>query len=193
MAKALPGDRRAEVCGRVPSWPGGAGSRNLLHRILLRTDGTVTTILEAYAGEPIMATRLGQSIQPARPHDAEPLGVAAGSPLIDRRVLLRGAHSGVTFLHGESLIVADRVSPELVERLESTDEPIGLLLRASRLETFREVLAVGEQRAGSYAAYFGSDEDAVLLFRTYRVLSHGQPVVLITENLLAGAEETGGW
>jgi chorismate--pyruvate lyase len=181
------------VCGSVPSWSGTAGSLRLLHRILLATDGTVTTILEAYAGEPITAERLDQSLQPARPHEAELLAVAAGSPVINRRVLLRGGHSGVTFLHGESLIVPERMDPVVMDRLESTDEPIGLLLRASRLETFREVVAVGEQRAGTYGSYFGSGENAMLLFRTYRVVFRGQPVVLITENVLAGAEETGGW
>ncbi|MPZ65289.1 MAG: DUF98 domain-containing protein [Pseudonocardiaceae bacterium] len=186
-------DRASTVSGPATTPSAMPGSQELLHRILLATDGTVTTILEAYAGESIEAIRLTQSIQPARPEDAELLAVDAGSPMISRQVLLRGVYSGMVFLHGESLIVPERLSPSIIERLGSTNQPVGVLLRTSRVETFREVLAVGEQRAGSYGAYFGSDEDAVLLFRTYRVFSRGQPVVLITENVLAGAEEAGGW
>lgn len=185
-------DRTPAVRVRAATWLGQAGSRELLHRILLTTDGTVTTILEAYAGEPIGAIRLAQSLQPARPQDAEPLAVAAGSSVLARHVLLRGARSGTTFLSGESLIVSDRLGPSIVDRLGSTNEPIGQLLRTYRLETFREVLAVGEQPAGSFGTYFGSGQDALLLFRTYRIILRGQPIALITEKVLAEGEEVYG-
>lgn len=169
---------------------GTAGSRELLHRILLATDGTVTMILEAYAGEPIEAVSLAQSRQPATPQQAELLDVSAGSQVLDRHVLLRGARSATTFLYGEALIVPERMDPEILDRLTSTSEPIGTLLREHRLETFREVLMVGKQTAGSCAVHFGSGADAVLLFRTYRILTRAQPIALITERVLAGAEET---
>lgn len=169
--------------------PGTAGSRELLHRILLTTDGTVTTILEAYAGEPIEAVRLAQSHRPAAPHQAELLTVSADWPLLDRHVLLRGAFSETTFLYGESLIVSERIDAGIVDRLTSTNEPIGALLREYRLETFREVLTVGSEPAGTHGVHFGADEHGLLLFRTYRVLSRAQPIALITEKVLAGAEE----
>lgn len=177
---------------RAATWLGKAGSRELLHRILLATDGTVTTILEVYAGESIETTRLAHSLQPVLPHSAELLDIDVGRPVLNRHVLLRGVSSGTTFLYGESLIVPERLDPSIIDRLGSANEPIGQLLRACRLETFREVLAVGEQPAGSCGAYFGSGHDAVLLFRTYRIILRGRPVVLITERVPAGSEESGG-
>lgn len=167
-----------------------SGSRRLLHRILLATDGTVTTILEAYANEPIEARRLAQRRRPAGQQEAGMLDVSPGCLVLDRRVLLYGARSGSPFLCGESLIVPDRLDPDLVGRLESTSQPIGALLRASRLETFREVLVADAHPAGSYARNFGCDEDAVLLYRTYRILLQARPIALITEKVLA-ADEAG--
>lgn len=182
-------DGSAAVCVRGVTW---SGSRQLLHRILLATDGTVTTILEAYAAEPIEAVRLSQSLQPARPQDAELLDVDSSSPVLERHVLLRGVCSGTIFIYGESLIVPERLDPSIIDCLGSTNEPIGRLLRAYRLETFREVVAVGKRRAGSTGVYFGSGEDALLLSRTYRVVVQGQPVMLITEKVLADSEEVEG-
>lgn len=172
------------VAGRRPAWSGTAGSRELLHRILLATDGTVTLILEAFANERIEAVRLAQSLQPAGVEPAELLAVEPGSSVLDRHVLLRGADSGATFLYGESLIVASRLDRNLLDDLDCTHKPIGHLLRASRLETFREVLAVGEQAAGPYGTYFDCGGEAVLLFRTYRIILRGQPIALITERVL---------
>lgn len=187
LTETSPSDRAPAA-----TWSGTAGSRRLMHQILFATDGTVTTILEAYAGEPVEAVRLAQSLQPARPQDAELLALPEGSPVLDRHVLPCGVRGGMPFLCGESLIVVERLDPCIVDRLESTNEPIGQLLRACRLETFREVLAVGEQPAGSYGAYFGVHQDVRLLSRTYRVVSQGQPIMLITERVLACGEETDG-
>ncbi len=192
MTSETRSDRPPAARERAATWLGKAGSRELLHRILLATDGTVTTILEAYAGEPIEAVRLAQSLRPARPQEAELLDVGTASPVLDRHVLLRGVRSGTTFLYGESVLVPERLDPSIVDRLGSTNEPIGQLLRTSRLETFREVLAVGEQPAGSHGTYFDSGEDALLLFRTYRVILRGQPILLITEKVPAGSGEALG-
>lgn len=168
--------------------PDDGASGELMQRMLLATDGTVTTLLEVYAGEPIEAVELGQSRRPALSQDAEMLAMGEGADLLDRRVLLCGVRSGSRFVYGESLIVPERLEADILERLESTTEPIGKLLRTRRLETFREVITVGKQRAGPLGALFGSTEDAVLLFRTYRIIIGGSPAVLITEKVPANDE-----
>lgn len=88
-------------------------------RILLTTDGTVTTLLEACTGEPIM-TRTTRETGPApldrlpgvadgwwRQADARPL--AAAEALIARRVILRGARSGLAYVLAESPIAPERL------------------------------------------------------------------------------------
>lgn len=160
-------------------------TRDLMQRILLATDGTVTTILEEYAGEAMRAVTLTQSLEPCPAPEAVQLCVSEGSTVLDRKVLLRGTRSGETFLYGDSLIVPERVHDNITEGLSGTDLPIGKLLRANRVETFREILSYGQHPAGELASYFGVGPDAMLVFRAYRILAHQLPLMMITEKLLA--------
>lgn len=165
--------------------PEGGASTSFLNRLLLATDATVTALLEAFAEEPVRAVILAQSVQPCPPQDADVLLVPPGSGVLDRAVLLCGATTRTPFLYSESLIVLSRLPKAFVAGLTSTDTPIGTMLRESRLETFRETLAVGRERAGRCAAHFGAGDDATLLYRTYRMLARQHPIMLITEKCLA--------
>jgi chorismate-pyruvate lyase len=49
------------------------------------------------------------------------------------------------------------------------------------VETFREILAVDQVPAEGCGSYFGIDERAPVISRTYRIISSGQPVMVITE------------
>lgn len=152
----------------------------LLQRVLLNTDGTVTKVLEAYAGEPMRAVKLCHELEPLYV-DSPGLQLGSHETVLRRSVLIRGRHSETNYLYGESLIVPDRLHPKVREGLFSTDLPIGLLLTQNRVETFREVLAVGEEPAGRCAEYFSLDEVSLMIFRTYRIISGGLPIMLITE------------
>lgn len=166
-------------------------SPDLLHRILLATDGTVTSVLEAYAEEPVRATMLAQFVQPSRSRDAALLAVPEGAPVLNRKVLLCGERSGRTFLYGQSLILVERLDRRIADGLVLTNKPIGILLRESRIETFREILTAGQERAGACAAYFQAAEDATLLFRTYRIEARGRPIMLVTERFPRSRDEGG--
>lgn len=155
-----------------------------LQRVLLGADGTVTHILEAYADEPIEAVKLEQT-QGTAGEDAEVVDATPGTPVLHRRVVLRGRRTGRTLLYAEAIVVNDRVGITFVEGLVGTDLPIGTLLAASRTETFREILAVGREPAGRCAAHFGISPTDDVLFRTYRILSRKKPILLITERFPA--------
>ena len=89
-------------------------------RMLLTADGTVTTLLEACTGEPIV-TRTTRQAGPATLDrmlaatgpwwhpDVQLLELAPAERLIARRVTLRGARSGVAYVLAESLVVPDRL------------------------------------------------------------------------------------
>jgi chorismate-pyruvate lyase len=152
----------------------------LLQRILLTTDGNVSRILENYAGEAIVAVKLDQIASPAgdachalelEPHDER----------LTRRVLLRGGQSGRSLLYAETLVATGRLHPVVRAGLLSTSEPIGRLLTAARLETFRDILSSGVTRDAAVAARFGIAESEDLFVRTYRIVSGGHPIMLITE------------
>lgn len=149
-------------------------------RILLRTDGTVTHILAAYADEPIQVLKLLQEYD--SPSEADgPLDLAADAKVLRRRVVLQGRQTGRNLLYAEVGVVPERVDPSFLDGLLTTDKPIGVLLAENRTETFREILAAQREPAGPCAPYFGIDPSEVVISRTYRILAQRRPMVLITE------------
>jgi chorismate-pyruvate lyase len=155
-------------------------------RMLLSTDGTVTRLLETYAGEPIEVVKLRQELDVAGPGD-EPLCLAAGDSVLRRHVVLRGRRSRQNLLYAEAVVVPVRVDRGFLDALLATDVPIGALLAEHRMETFRENLVVARERAGRRGAHFGVDAGAELIYRTYRIVARGVPVILITEKFPAGS------
>ena len=149
-------------------------------RVLLSTDGTLTRVLEAYAGEPVEVVKLLQATEVSDARDGDLL-LRGVEPVLRRRVLLRGRRSRRHLLYAEAVVLPGRVEPAFLAGLLETDKPIGTLLAETRTETFREILAVGREEAGACAVHFDTAPSAELVVRTYRIWSHGQPIVLITE------------
>lgn len=149
-------------------------------RILLGTDGTVTTLLEAFADEPIEAVKLSHAFGMSTGDDTV-LDIPLDTRVLRRRVVLRGGRTHRNLLYAEAVVVADRAAPDLLDALFHTDAPIGRLLAEQRTETFREVLLVDREPAGACALHFGIDPRAEVVFRTYRIVSDGRPLMLITE------------
>lgn len=156
------------------------GALTPFQRVLVSTDGTVTHILEAYAGERVAVVKLVQAFDTSDAGDAA-LAVPGDEKVLRRRVLLRGVTSGRNLLHAEAVVVLDRIDPAVLDGLLATDQPIGVLLADNRTETFREILTVGCEPAGSVGEHFGVSPDSELVSRTYRIVANGQPVILITE------------
>ena len=169
--------------GRRPA-PLPATSLTRLQRMLLGADGTVTHILEAYADEPIEVVKLRQEFDTRRPTDGA-LDLPEGAAILRREVVLRGRRSKRNLLYASAVLAVGRIDPKLIEVLVSTDQPIGRLLVANRIETFREILEVGRGPAEAAGAHFGALPTAELICRTYRILSQGQPLMVITERFPA--------
>jgi chorismate-pyruvate lyase len=151
-----------------------------LQRVLLSTPGTVTDILESYSGEPIGVAKVFESIVLLE-QDRSELELPAGHPVYRRHILLEGKTTARRFLYAESLIVLDRLDKAFRDGLLRTGKPIGQLMRETRLETFRDILDYGQEPAGAIAGHFRLDPGAELIWRTYRLLSGGRPIMLITE------------
>ena len=160
------------------------GSLSRIQKILLATDGTVTRVLEACAGEEMELTKLEQIVVPAVTADAD-LALSEGEDVMSRIVLLRGSQSGNTYVYAESLIVPGRLHPRLRHGLYHSDAPIGWLLWENRVETVRELMRWGLEPAGDCASHFRIDDREALISRTYRIISQRQPIMLITEKFPA--------
>ena len=143
-------------------------------RALLATDGTVTKILEAYFWEPVAVDTLAQDLMTAE-RDIPWVEVAAGDQVLIRQAQLRGTDSGKVYATAFSVIRTERIPPAFRQRLIDREIGIGVLIRDSGLESYREVMEVGASEADTQA----TGEDRV--FRTYRIIIDGVPVILITE------------
>lgn len=164
----------------------GELAANIVQHVLLVTDGTVTNLLEAYAGEQITVVKLRQTIEPAG-RSVGDLEVRQSDEVMRREVLLQGSDTGRTFVYALSQIVPDRLNPAVRRGLLESSKPIGRLMDDNHVETYREILSARREPAGPRGVHFGIGPTAQLISRTYRIIAGGRPIMLITEKFPADA------
>lgn len=155
---------------------------NIYHQICLKTDGTLTEILETFLGEKIRLEKISEETL-SLSQEMTVLGLEKGTEVIDRKVLLQGVKSKRNWVYAESTIVPDRLDPEFRNGLMHSNTTIGRLWIQHKLETFKEIVAVSRHNAGALADYFGISKEDQLLSRTYLVYSNRVPIMSITEKL----------
>ena len=153
---------------------------SLIPRILFATDGAITHILEAYAGETIDFVRLAAT-SGAAPDDRRSLRIGHDERVLQRVSLLRGRTTGRVFVHARSVMVLDRLPGPVADELLSSGGSLLKLLVEHRIGTFRETVAEWEGTDERIAAHFGIGPGEVHVARTYQVVVEGRPVAWITE------------
>jgi chorismate-pyruvate lyase len=153
-----------------------------LQRLLLTTDGTMTTALSMLVGEPIGVRLLHQHTIVLAQDDDE-LSLSAGDEVLERRALLHGAESGIPLLLGVSRIVANRLPPAARAALIGGDVAIGIVLRTHEVETFRAPLGIGVKPASDEAArHLGA---APMCWRRYLIKAGKRPLMSVYEQFPA--------
>ena len=153
---------------------------DVLQRILLVTDGTLTDTIEAAFSEPISLHKLESETRQACCPITE-LDLHATETVMTRTVLLLGKYSGAVYVCAKSLLAVDRLPSQLRQDLLATNIPLGRLWSQHRLETWKELLSIDTTSEADIAQYFNLSKDCTLLSRTYRLFSGGRPLMLITE------------
>jgi len=157
-------------------------------RALLVTDGTVTKILEAYFWEPVEVRTLKQEFVAAE-REVSWIQVHATDRVLIRRVQLVGRDSERIYVNAFSVIRTELIPDAFRRRLIDREIGIGVLIRDSGMESYREVLEVGVEAVKGEMAL---QEDDEMVFRTYRIIIEREPVILITESFpLALYRESG--
>lgn len=144
-----------------------------LLRTLLVTDGTVTKVLEAYFWEPVEVKALHLNVTST----VQPipwLSLDAAEEVLVRRVALRGIHSHRAYAEALSVVTLEEFDPPMREALVCGRVGIGVLLRESNLETYREIVAVDAER--------DAQTQDLHIHRTYRITRGSKPVILIRES-----------
>lgn len=166
--------RRGEGCR------GSSLELSMFQRILLGSDGTMTSLLEEISGESLCAQKIFEEVG-ATTFDIPELELYAGQLLWRRTVTLQGKLSGINYLYAESLITPENLDEKFSDMLLKTKAPIGKIWDLFQVETYKSLVDWGEEAAGSTGEFFSIGVDDVLLYRTYRVFSQGKPVMRITE------------
>lgn len=153
---------------------------DLIPRILFATDGTITHILEAYSGEPVDFVRLSSS-EVVDGSIRDELGIGRDECALRRRSILQGRRSERSFVQADSVVVLDRLPPEVADELVHGRSSLLRLLTQRRIGTFRETIAEWEGRDEEVAAQFGIDPSEPQVARTYQIVLGGRPAAWCTE------------
>ena len=119
------------------------GRLSPMQKFLLGTDGSVTQILEAITGKPVVIETRVQKIIEADPATAEFLGIGQGDPVNYRVVEIKTHESGEVLIHAISHTPINRLSPEFRDDLMKADIPIGRIISHHHIEARREILTAG--------------------------------------------------
>ncbi|RMH17209.1 MAG: DUF98 domain-containing protein [Gammaproteobacteria bacterium] len=159
--------------------PAGISS---IKRILLLTDGTVTDILRAHLQEPIDVIRLKQA--PSRsPEVNQALGITSGTPVVFRHSLIQGKQSSTPLIMASSILVPERLPEDLKQKIAQPEMAIGWAIQSARVETYREILDIGELDESVTVEDYDGDPLTLhfSLQRRYRIMIEGQPCIHIQE------------
>ncbi|AGK61084.1 chorismate lyase [Archaeoglobus sulfaticallidus PM70-1] len=161
-----------------------------IHRILLTTDGSITTIIEAYTGNRVDVITRDQRIIKAGRY-ASLLRIDEEDDINFRVVSLISGNR--VYAEAVSLTPLKRLEPGFRDDLTRADIPIGRILRKHKIEArrdinwivvcrFREIWVMNIPdfvKEFSRNIDLGSDE--IVLARSYNIIRRGEVLMNITE------------
>jgi beta-ribofuranosylaminobenzene 5'-phosphate synthase len=167
---------------RIQEIEAGFGPLSSQQIILLLTDGSVTTLLEAICGEEVAVRTLSQNVIPADVETADALEVKPGALVNHRVVELVNSRTNEVLIYAVSDTPLERLEPDFKDDLMRADIPIGKIIRKHEIEVRREILDVITLPVDvRLAAVFGLPAAETLLSRKYRIIRRGMPFMLIRE------------
>lgn len=150
-------------------------------QLLLRTDGSVTTLLEVLTGKPVVVTTLLQQVVKADIDQAVDLDIAEGDNINYRVVVLKNEDDDRPLIYAESYTPIGRLQKDFRHDLMKADIPIGRILAQRKIESRREIRSVEETLNEELSDLFGVPHNIPMLSRTYDIISHGMVLIRITE------------
>ncbi len=149
-------------------------------RALLIIDGTVTRYLESQILEPITIVNCCQTKEKLK-RDHKWLNMFKGEIVTSRRVLLKGAESSHVHASAASIVALERLKDAVGRPVGRVKEGLGKMLLNGGVEQFRELLWYGKEPPSDLPGEMRSLSSEYCLTRTYRIIVHGKPVIMISE------------
>ncbi|HNR26534.1 MAG TPA: chorismate lyase, partial [Methanobacteriaceae archaeon] len=152
------------------------GNLSSAQKILLTTDGSVTTILDVLKGHVKIKTLI-QEFRDADEEMAHLLQIKVGDPVNYRVVVIQRDEP---LIHAVSLIPVDRLDNDFREDLIRADIPIGRILKKHQIESRREIKSVTVEESSPEMVEIFNDA-APVLSRTYNIIHNDQVLIWIKE------------
>ena len=166
------------VMDRIKEVENDIGNLSSAQKILLATDGSVTTILDVLKGH-IDVKTLVQEFNEADDAQAQDLGINKGDT-INYRTVVMSHNPEEPLIHAISLTPVDKLTNNFKEDLLKADIPIGRILRKYNIESRREVTHIGfEKPDDELKEIFNTDSN--MLTRVYNIIYKVEILIQIKE------------
>lgn len=149
-------------------------------RTLMVMDGTVTKSLEAWFWEPVIVDALSNKLETIECSVAG-LEVVSGDRVLQREVILKGAHSNQVFACARSTVSLKHLPKDIGGSLEKGEIGIGELLRERGVETYRDIFNINYFDNALYDDELLLKFESDVLSRSYRIRVNGHPAIIVTE------------
>lgn len=164
------------ILGGITNIENEVGKLSNAQKILLTTDGSVTTILDVIRGHVTIET-LEQKFVKADPEMAHLLKIEEGETVNYRVVVIKTEEP---LIYAISLIAVERLENDMKEDLIRADIPIGRILRKHNIESRREVKSIYfEDPSPEIREIFKTKSP--MLTRTYNIIHNDQILIWLLE------------
>ncbi|HXY87895.1 MAG TPA: chorismate pyruvate-lyase family protein [Candidatus Acidoferrales bacterium] len=152
-----------------------------LQKLILLTDGSITTLLEVITAKPVTVSTLVQKIVKADNEIAELLEIEEGDSINYRVVTLRNVDSAKPLIYAESYTPISRLLKEFKYDLMKADIPIGKIMQERKIESRREIEKIEMIFNDEYSEIFDVSYHIPMLSRTYNIISNNMVLIRIIE------------
>jgi chorismate-pyruvate lyase len=151
-------------------------------RGVLFTDGTVSRALEAHTLCEVVVNTVEQTPGPVPAPVAQQLELQPTDHCLRRRIVMTIGQLQPS-VWAESYLAMQRMPQQFIAQLDGNPQGIGGSLQQLKLESRRELLWFGIGPLPAWAKHTdAASPGALALTRSYRVLTHGLPALLICES-----------
>lgn len=148
-------------------------------RLLLTSDGTVTSYLRALFLSPIDIEVKDQGEGEAGGDLADYLEIDPSEKVINRTVWLKTKDSRLVY--ASSNLPATKIDDGLYKELKEKRKPLGMLLGEYNIPVYKDLIEIGEVESRGIATDLGLHADSLFWARHYRLNIDGGARASITE------------
>jgi beta-ribofuranosylaminobenzene 5'-phosphate synthase len=152
-----------------------------LQKLILLTDGSITTLLEIITGKPVTVRTLTQGITKADCEISELLEIEEGDNINYRVVIVKNVESEEPLIYAESYTPISRLQRQFKHDLMKADIPIGRIMRERKIESRREIEKIEMVFNDEISEIFEVPYHVPMLSRTYNIINNGMVLIRITE------------